>query len=741
MYYKISSIILNNNEQKASSASEVFVAQPDEYKESLVGRLFILLEIDSYKSKALKIINFLINNINYNYYQSEKILLREQMSDLKVEHIFETALANVNKDLIDFLEQEKIKIKPSAFNITVGVVYDNYLYISSLGKNRNFIIYPSEEEYKISDIGKKEDRSTSPPSLTKLFSDVISGPLPEDGYYFLANEALTEHLSSQQIIDTITKLPPAGAASHIQNIISRINVPVNFLGVIIKNTTSTNETQQQEDKNKDSHFFDINQTKEQTEEILKPSGAINLRNLTKRSTQIFSGSNKNSASSSKKKFRPPKNYFLYIKKIFKGIVSALSLLVQGGIWLGRIGKKGFTYLLSLRKKDTSPQEETPEETSPASKFSFTLNKLILALIVISLLGFVGSTLYSSEEKNNKEQKIAINNLISDIENNQKNIEANLLYNDKRAKELLEKNESLLADLRTKLKNTEINKEQKYKTLNSKFQEQFKELRNEIELNKAKKIATLNDPAQPTNMTRVGDSLYVADAANSSVHELSLKEGHEVSTIKNEELSIPSLEDPTVIDSNIYYWVRRGLIKVDTENSEISALPLELPENNDIKDMGSFRDSLYLLDTSNNQIYEYYSAANDFANNDPWFPKETNLEQEVDIAIDGYIYTLSSTGKVTKYLEGEKQGLQLESLMPEFEKASRIKVSPDMEGGYIYILEASRNRMAVFTKQGEFLKQYRDEDFSNIKDFYVDEENGKLYFLNSSSVYSHPLDLD
>ena len=309
MYYKISSIMFNNT-QKASNASEVFIAQPDEHKESLAGRLFILLEIESHKSKALKIANFLVNSINYNYYQSEKILLREQISNLKVEHIFETALANVNKDLVEFLNQEKIKISPHAFNVTAGVIHENYLYLSSVGKNKNLLIYPDPNgEYKISDIG--EGQKNSSPALTKIFSDVISGPLPEEGYFFLANEALTEHLSGKQMIEAVTKLPPTGAASYIQNIVSQINVPVNFLGVIVKNTTKTQETQQEEDKkSSSSHLFDIDETKNQTEEIMKPAGAINLKNLTQK---LSSSRKKEEQPSTKKKTSvKKKNYYIHL---------------------------------------------------------------------------------------------------------------------------------------------------------------------------------------------------------------------------------------------------------------------------------------------------------------------------------------------------------------------------------------------------------------------------------------------
>jgi nucleoside diphosphate kinase len=97
MYYKIAQLMLTPG-KKASTVSDIFIAQPDVIKESLAGKLFILFEIESKKVDSLKVINFLIDNINYHYYQSEKIILREKITSLKVEHIFEDALAKTNKN-------------------------------------------------------------------------------------------------------------------------------------------------------------------------------------------------------------------------------------------------------------------------------------------------------------------------------------------------------------------------------------------------------------------------------------------------------------------------------------------------------------------------------------------------------------------------------------------------------------------------------------------------------------------
>ncbi|MBU1870566.1 hypothetical protein KKF17_00345, partial [Patescibacteria group bacterium] len=123
MNYKIVQLILSPNQQ-TTSINEVFVAQPDANKEALAGKLFVLAEIESKNAEYSKLINFLISTINHNYYQNEKIILREKISALKVEHIFELALTKTNKKLAEFLQNEKIKITPQILNITIGVIYN-----------------------------------------------------------------------------------------------------------------------------------------------------------------------------------------------------------------------------------------------------------------------------------------------------------------------------------------------------------------------------------------------------------------------------------------------------------------------------------------------------------------------------------------------------------------------------------------------------------------------------------------
>lgn len=749
MYHKISSIMLNS-EQRSSNASEVFVSHPDEHKESLAGKLFVLLEIESQKSNALKINNFLINNINYNYYQNEKVLLREKISNLKVEHIFETALANVNKDLIEFLQQEKIKISPYAINITVGVIYDNHIYLSSLGKNKNFLIYPvkskqgEEEYYKITDIEKGQEKAARAVSLTKLFSDVVSGPLPENGYYFLANEALTEHLSEKQMIETITKLPPASAAIQIRNIVQQIKVPVNFLGVIIKNTTNTDERSEEEDAQEASRLFDLDETKEETEKILKPSGVINLKDLARKSSQLISRKRPSPESAGKtdkenKQDREVQKKMEKINSVFSKTASGLGRLIQAGI-----------NKLSFLKPENNVFVRSDGQNNWIKKIAKEKKKIILAGVFIFLVA-LGLSIYSSHSEEKTAESLEDINLLIEESNKKLSLaEANLLYgNEEEARNIMKEAEESLSELESMLVDSSFReeKESEYKKLVERMEEQNREIQRVVYLDSPEKLVSLTDSnydSQGENIFLTDFGLCILDSQNSSIYKIDPEDGQiRTLDIMTEGVEINGRYVTETSDS-LYYLTDQGVIELDPEDDSINHIDIDIPPNFSPGGIGGYIDNIYLLDRHSDQIYLYQKTYDDLQSRSEWMDQtdSRSFQNIEDIAIDGYIYTLDRSGEVKQYLSGELQDFSLNEISPDWGRATKIKTSPTMGEGSVYILDSNSNRIVVFNKHGEFLRQYQNEEkFKNIKDFHIDEEREIIYLLDDNSVYSHPLKKD
>lgn len=782
MYYKIASLILNSA-QSASPASEIFIAQPDANKEALAGKLFTLIEIDSKKSEALKIINFLINALNHNYYQNEKIILRERISTLKVEHIFETSLAKTNRELTEFLAREKIKISPASFHMTVGIIYENELHFSNIGKNRCLLIYKHREEakpgraknisqrlietkYKIADIGqnnktplslinqagKSKKSSSRNTETTKLFSNIISGPIPSGGYFLFANETLPEYLSSKQLIDIITKLPPAGAIEQIKNILTKVNAYVSFLGILIKNTTGLKQTAQEiqtqgAELSAQNSISRLNYTEEKTEKFLTPSGIINFKKwlkipaliLTKIKPSAGANYNKKIFLIKDKIFLRKKQSWLSVKKIVLLARDIAINLINLILYLFKVCTDREQAVILKNKIIEKIRLDKKNIKAKGRRVYLWLknlskrNKILLLAAVACLVFFLLSLSFTGLKNKNQAEEIALNDLRESVEKKQNQIDANLLYNNEDgAKKILDELKIIISQLPQE---TPAQKEYYGKILD-KHNQQLEKIRRTIKIaagNELANFSNLNNQAEVSNIVLANNKIYAGDGKQKTVYRLDLG-NNLVTAIVDLNQPIKALDSPiTDKNKNIYFLNNNSIIRLNTETEEISNLPLDLPASREnIAGTSGYNNRLYLLSTQDNQIYRYSKIGEGFGNREKWLRQAATFSSPVSFSIDGQIYVLESSGQVLKYLKGEKQDFQLEAIDPPFAAATKIIVSPELE--YIYILEPAGKRLAVFNKAGEFLNQYQFEKLDDLKDFAVDEKAKKIYLLNKTSVY-------
>lgn len=749
MYYKTASIILNSG-QKSNSVSDIFISQPDIHKESLAGKLFILAEIESQRSEAIKIINFLINNINFNYYQNEKIILKERIESISVENIFETTLAKTNKDLVEFITREKMKISPYAFNMTVCVLYKNELYLSTVGKNKNLLIYREKKEakekdkkktkeekneYQLVDVGGTKERRSETVNLNKLFSDVVSGKIPAGGSFLIINEALSEYVSNKQLVRIVTTLSPAGATEQIKNILGKINAFVSFLGIIIKSTTSSLPS---DELKEESYQPEIMKLEEKTEEILKPAGIINLKKRFKTlagktsfgrapgQTEVGGEKAKKIFMFKDRVFFKKKTFFLSPKNILLLIIKLIRLILALIVFLFKIftSKKELGNFINKIKSVTKTigrKEGTP--------LSSKKTKIILIVAAIFLIIFVFNLVIIGKRNKAKEEQRIFNALIATVEKNQNKVEANLLYNnEKKARELIEENKELLA----RISPEEIEKKHFIKELIAKQEEQIEKIRHVIKVEAPKEIANfsnLNSQARAQNIILLGDKIYSADKEERAIYKIDLEEDL-VTAIYNLEATIEQLKCPTLGPSdNIYYLDKDSIVELN-KKEEISNLKIEIPEIANVSNIFSYSNKIYLIDKKDGQIYRYSRINENFLNKEGWFEQEKDLTKAVDLFIDGNIYILYQNGLVEKYLKGKQEEFSLQSLYLPIENALSLKVTQN----HIYILEPGQKRLIIFDSEGKFQKQYVFPSLEDIKDLSLNEEEKKAYILDNNSVY-------
>lgn len=750
MYNKIAPIILNAG--KNASFSDVYVAQPDSLKENLAGKIFILAEINAKKNEGRQVFNFLIEALDNYYYNDEKILLKDKIEGLKLENIFEAALSKVNKDLSEFLSEEKIKINVSSTNITIGVIFENKLYFSSLGKNHALLIYRRNEQYEVinvetsaTDIKEhRENEDYSASRETNIFSSVISGEIPINSYFFFVSEALPEYLSNKELISIITKLPPIVAAEQIKNTLEKINTYVPFLGVLVKNTIGLNMVESKEELEEilttASPTPTLNSTEQRTEQILSPAGLINLGRIVKRTKDIFGPRPNYKSPNLKKSFKPEEDKisvplpinidrvkslnlarsdsFLVKEKLFfkKKPGEFLIKLKNIGIIIGQIFNPANWLALVVKARDWFK--------SLNSKNSLLFGGLILVVII-----FFGSLIFTNLNHKRQAAQNAFNNIAAEITKQEDSIDQFFLYNNEDgARAALLAAQSLI----NSLPHEKSGEKTVYNNLNSRLMAQAERIQKLIKVGSAEKTNDLTG-LNLNSIFLIGGNIYASDDKN--IYSLTINSSSLTKyTISGASSIVKPYRNPND-KNNLYYLNNNQIVKFDLKNKKSSLISISGIDSSVLLNAYSiYANNFYFVDKNTNQIYRLIKdRARVFANKSERIKEQEDFSQATDFAIDekGAMYILKNNGEILKFMDGKRENFNAPALAPAVNQVGKIFIGVK----YIYLFDSAAKRLAVLNKSnGNLLNQYEVASLNNLKDFTVSEEGKIAYFLAEGGIY-------
>lgn len=752
MYNKIAQIILNSG--KAAGASDVFVSQPDANQESLAGKIFILAEIGGKKTDGEKIINFLISELNEHYYNDEKLMLRGKIEGLKIENIFEAALAKINKNLTEFLNNQRIRINSSATSITIGVIYENKLHFASFGKNRSLLIYRRSDGYEIINVetsaensaGSQEEQHLSSQrhddnqKIAGLFSSVISGEVPLGSYFIFASESLPEYLSGREMVEIITKLPPIVAAEQIKNALLKMNTYVPFLGVIIKNTTDSGgqEIKEPIEETLTAHtsISSLNSTEQRTEKMLAPAGIISFKKI----SNLFSNFLKNwRAKARAKAAQQAKRKTVILENTYSepapekertaslNLPSASSFLRPSKIKLKQSSSLLFHNVGKLAKASPALIHKSfwTGLLSGAISWVKNLNKknrlLFGGLIVVALV--LAISLTSSINKSRKQKaEEAFQALVAQIEEKGSLIDSYLLYNNEDgASKVLTDAEALIASLPQDTKEQQAH----YQTLSA----NLKTLENKVKkINQVDNLEKISDLVglNVSSLVFADNKLYGASGGSVQTIDFKADKVSAVEVNAGGNLSGGKYDGKNAI----FYRDGAKIFKFDIKTSKATAYDLkDYNEADQYSGLNIFNANLYLIASAKNQIYKY-SGANLAARAD-WVKETADLSKTIDLYIDGSVYTLNNDGSVNKFHLNKKEAYANKALDPATNSATKILGDTNQ----LYILDAANKRLAIVAKSdGHLMNQYVFSSLPALTDFALDTGAKVIYLLSGESIY-------
>jgi len=748
MYNKIASLILNS--AQSAGFSDVFVAQPDALKENLAGKFFVLAEIGGKRSDGQKIFDFLKASLEENYYNDEKILLRDKIEGLKIENIFEAALAKTNRALGEFLLKEKIHLNPTATNIALGVIYENKLHFSSFGKNRALLIYPRSDRYEIINVEASAatmalaatgDTVADKKRLPSLFSSVVSGEVPTGAYFIFTSEALPEYLSGKEMVGIITKLPPIVAAEQIKNVLSKINSYVPFLAVIIKNTIGLSQQEIHEEtvlaQSAHSSIDTLNHTERKTEAMLRAAGLISFARISQRVKRTFDkwpkrlksvrrsriGQEKVAASPSQApldlgtvkslRLARPDSFLVREKVFLKKTPSALGPKIRNFFFaLGQIFAPRFWSGLFS------------ELTGWFKNLTLGRRRLFWGLTALVII-FVVSLLITGASHRRQQAATLFKDLTAQISSQEDQIDAHLLYGDEEgAKSLLIQAQAAFSSLKPK----SASEQASAKSLNDRLATQADKIQKIVRVGQALKVSDLAG-FNASTLVYAGKALYAA--SQTALYNLMPAAG---ATTTNWTIAgAADLRQPQSDGKDLLYFldganiVQFNLKTKQSGRTTISDAQLAAGATG----FQIFSNRLYLLAKSDNQVYVYTKGAQGFGSRSNWFKGTVDLTAAAAFGIDGNIYILGNTGAVMKFYKGQAQDYKAGPLSPILDNAQKIIAG----NNNLYIFDPDAKRLAVLDKKdGHLLNQYQVDSLVRPKDFAVDEAGKTAYFLDGEAVY-------
>lgn len=153
------------------------------------------------------------------------------------------------------------------------------------------------------------------------------------------------------------------------------------------------------------------------------------------------------------------------------------------------------------------------------------------------------------------------------------------------------------------------------------------------------------------------------------------------------------------------------------------------------DFAAFGRNLYILNPTDNQIYKYSRLRNKYSNSSE-YSIDADLEGALSIAIDGSVYVLREGGDIVKIFKGEQQLFEIEDLGADISEATAILTLPEHQN--LYILDPINKRVVITEKDvgpgARYIGQVFFEDIEDVRGFYVNKTEDKLYLLGKKAIY-------
>ncbi|MFH1171612.1 MAG: hypothetical protein V1778_03680, partial [bacterium] len=224
---------------KSRSIVHCYASQPTPLEERAMGRLFLVVEIDTPDPQNPQLIEEIQQTVTASYYSSE---------NFQIESAFERALQKTNEHLHGIIG-EQLTSWLQGLNMVIAVLKDTTLHFTVIGRMHAFLIH----RQRILDI--LEGPSGAPeeqPSPLKIFTNIISGQLNLGDSLLFCTTSLLDHLSQEKLKRLIGEQSTASSVRNLETLLSEAEGTSSFGALVIQLTPVAETTIDEEAPQRES---------------------------------------------------------------------------------------------------------------------------------------------------------------------------------------------------------------------------------------------------------------------------------------------------------------------------------------------------------------------------------------------------------------------------------------------------------------------------------------------------------
>lgn len=724
---------------RSRATTNVWIARPTPDEEQRLGKLFMLITIDTHQRVNHDIIGIIQDEVRVQYYQGQ---------GLSPERQFEHALTHTNQRLNDLIA-DGVNQWVNQAHILLGVVHHQRFILAPVRSVHAFLLQNS----RLIDIVGEPD--LSPPNPLRFFSETITGYVSPQDQLLFCLPSLLDYFSLEKLRRTMLDNDPHEAVRLLEQHVLGVDPSVSFGAMIFSFQESYESTapmtQEFSLQQRPVHIPGapvssmnslIRQEKE-TAQLLAPSvwpairnGASGLASIIRRTyrTTILR--------------KPPRRVVQVPPE-----EASLPMLneVAPTAPIRRIRKPspftriGLTIQTAARSFGDVVQSILPRR-QPRVRFrlpsvsassgirwwrSLSIRQQQLAGAALLILVILSGTLFASSRK----QATTLNDttdVAASIQTHIDQAESALLYGGESTARLeLQSAAESIVTLPTKTKAQQ--------QLRSELLGKMQALVDRV----AKKTTAIPTVVATTEANENAQQLYLTGATltayapeTQSVTVLKIASNtteHHTLTV---DIGDPQTGTTTIGNTILFSTDRQSFVEYDPKTDTWNSLTATLNRQASLKSLTMFQQRLYALEGTSGTITRATRSPRSVSSFSNWLKEAPDLSSAKQIVVDGSIFILQDPTTVTNYFSGKKTTFALPPVSPAITNITRIWTTEAAK--YLYLLEADQRRIMVITKDGSFVRQFAADSWTQAKDITINEKDKFGYILNGSAIERFPL---